>query len=532
MSVLAPSFETHRLDPVGDWHPARCPVTLTGDPDEFHTEGDKLLRWAAKFWTVDGQALDLDEWQVWLLRRLLEVYPPWWPVEHLRGQLRYKEFVVSLARQNGKSVIGALLSAYWLTMHVRAPKIGLFASREEQAGIVYSRCWQAIENSPALRSVLRHTKTKGIHHRNGSGLLKTYPAKEASLQGEPFTGSLYDELHLGNMGLWDAIKIGQRAKPAAQLGGITTAGDDESLLLQRLYTEGDAAIEASEAVVAAALAIRDAGRIIEEEYERLLTGDERFGFFVWEAADDELTEANVIAANPAVACGRIPLVEVMNDSRKTWRAGPDEQGVTGRDRVIRYTLNRFLEGAASAWAPSAIFNRRQVPTPPDLDAGPVVFGIDRTDSWANVAIYATVRYADGLSFTEPVATLVGATNELLIEVCTHLAGLRAATFAMPSDTMKALGTSLKDRGVETWILGTTEMQAATAAAKAAVLHDTWHHDGDPLLRQQSSRAKTRETEDGERISRTLSVGDVDAIRAAIAGYFVAQQTAGMGMQLF
>ncbi len=103
---------------------------------------------------------------------------------------------------------------------------------------------------------------------------------------------------------------------------------------------------------------------------------------------------------------------------------------------------------------------------------------------------------------------------------------------MPSDTMKALGTSLKDRGVETWILGTTEMQAATAAAKAAVLHDTWHHDGDPLLRQQSSRAKTRETEDGERISRTLSVGDVDAIRAAIAGYFVAQQTAGMGMQLF
>lgn len=531
MSVLAPTFTTHRLEAVGDWHPSRCPVTLTGDPEAFYTEGDKLLRWAQKFWTVDGGALDLDEWQTWLLRRLLEVYPPWWPVEHLRGQLRFKQFVVSLARQNGKSVLGALLSAYWLTMHVKVPRIGLFASREEQAQIVYSRIWQAIENNDALRSSLRHTKTRGIHHRQGAGILGTFPAKEAALQGEPFTGCLYDELHLGNMGLWDAIKIGQRAKPAAQLGGITTAGDDESLLLQRLYTEGDAAIVASEAVVAAALAIREAGRILEDEYERLTRGDERFGFFLWEAPEAELTEANVIAANPAVACGRIPLAEVMADSRTTWLAGPDENGVTGRDRVTRYTLNRFLEGTASSWAPSALFNQRQAEPPADL-SGDVVFGIDRTDDWANVAIYATHRDTEGRSYTETVATLVAPTHELVVTACTHLAGLRAARFAMPSDTMKALGTTLKERGMDVWILGTTEMQAATAAAKAAVLHDTWHHDGDPLLRQQSSRAKTRSTEDGERISRTLSVGDVDAIRAAIAGYFVAQQTAGLGMQLF
>src|SRR5690606_36297462 len=139
-----------------------------------------------------------------------------------------------------------------------------------------------------------------------------------------FTAALYDELHLGDLGLRDAIVIGQRSKRNAMLVEFTTAGDDESLLLLRLYGEAEVA---------------------------LAGGDERFGAFIWEAATEELTEANIIAASPAVACGRIPLDEAMYDAQKSWTAPADEHGVTGRDRVVRYLLNRFVRGASDAWAP-------------------------------------------------------------------------------------------------------------------------------------------------------------------------------------
>ena len=162
---------------------------------------------------------------------------------------------------------------------------------------------------------------------------------------------IYDELHLGLAALWDAMLLAMRASEALMVG-ITTAGDDDSLLLIRLYEEGEAAIEGA---------------------------DERFGFFCWEAEDDELTESNVIRANPSIACGRVSLEVAMSDAAKMLkdtRKGPD--GLTGPQRVKRYTLNRFIEGAAdTALSVSAWRN-----TTGDVDHGPsVVYGIERDPTW-------------------------------------------------------------------------------------------------------------------------------------------------------
>lgn len=496
-ALFEPTFDVETFEPVGDWHPARFTDTLTGD-DNFTTAGDRLLEALAKFWTTTEGKLILDEWQTWLIRRVLETYPPDWPVPEMRGQLRYKKVLISLARQNGKSVVGAALVFYFLTMHKRGPKVGGFASIESQAKIVYDRVRFAIEKHPVLLKHYNPTLTRGITNRDGTGIYNTFPSKVDSLQGEPFTAALYDELHLGDVGLWNAITIGQRSKRGAMLVGITTAGDDESELLITLYEDAETAING---------------------------GDERFGAFIWEAEDDELTEANIIRANPAVACGRIPLAEVMAESVKMWRKPKS------RLDVIRYTLNRFIQGTADAWVSAPAFNKLSG----DLSTldlpGDVVWGLERTANWEHAAITANY-FLEGRLYSELVATLNSPTHEVLERAARDLSTLGPCAFAMPADTLRPLGKKLRDDGHEAWILAAGEMQQAYATALGAVKAGTLTHAGDPLVRLQSSRAKPRKTEDGSRISKTLSIGDVDAILSMFAGIFVASIRTESSVQFF
>lgn len=273
------------------------------------------------------------------------------------------------------------------------------------------------------------------------------------------------------------------------LVGITTAGDDESTLLLGLYEQGQRAIDGD---------------------------DERFGFFVWEGLTDELTEENVIRANPAVACGRIPLASVMAESERMWSRP------ASRAKVIRYTLNRFVEGTEDAWVSSSIFNALagEAMTGAEHD---VVYGLDRTLDWSHASITAGVR-RDGHLVAEYVATIENPDHAALLDVCRRLATRGPCTFVMPSDTLRELGRDLKDLGHRTYVLGSTEVETACSQAAAVVVRRQLVHDGHPTMRQQSARAKRRtsRTGDGWRISRSLSPGDVDAVLSLVFVLFVLQ----------
>lgn len=495
MTILAPGLEARPGEAVGDWHPTRYTPTLTGT-EEFRTEGDKLLTFAGRYWSIaDAAVLGLDDWQRWLIRHVLEVYPDDWPVEALRGQLRYRQVVISMGRQNGKSLLGALFAIYLLALHVRGPRVIGLASVDRQARIVYDRVKYGVDNNGALSAAIKTTSTRGITRRDGSGVYITLPAVEDSAQGEPASGVLYDELHLGLSALWDAMVIAQSARPNALMVGLTTAGDDNSLLLLRLYEEGEAAI---------------AGQ------------DERFGFFLWEAADDDLTEANVIAANPAVACGRKPLDLVMRDARKMMADHrKDAEGLTGPQRVKRYILNRFLEGAANAWASTEAW---QAGAAGAVDhAGGVVYSLDRTRDWEAAAIVATSRAGDRYR-AELVASLLDPDHDRLVAACKALAHHRPgvpAVFAMPADTLGKVADDLKAAGLETWKLGSSEMASAAQHGKATIGRRLVDHPGDALLRRQMARAVPRTTGDGWRLSRSLSSEAIDAVVALVAGLYVA-----------
>lgn len=501
-----PRFVDVTLEPVGDWHPARYTASLSGDED-FPSEADRLLELVAEHWrSPEVERFLLDPWQVWLLRHILEVYPPDWPVEKLRGQLRFRQVVVSVARQNGKSIIGAVLAFYFLTMHKRGPRVVGLASRDDQAKIVYDRVRYTIENNQLLSREVNATASRGIKLRNGSGIYQTLPGKEESAQGEPITGGIYDELHLGNAALWDAIRLGQRAHRNSMLVGFTTAGDADSDLLIRLYDEGAAALEGD---------------------------DERFGFFVWEAASDEVTPANLIAASPAIACGRVDLDTALADALKLWKAPKDKSGVSGKDRCIRYILNRFVHSSANSWASLNAWKDGGAADLLEHDHTGRVFTIERTEAWEWASITATSRTEAGAITTELVASISEADAPLLLKVCKELARAHpGSAFGVDVTTLKDLGEALLEEGLETWLLTEREMANAAAATRAAIARRTITHPGDRLLTLQMAQAKRRNLSDSWRISRSLSAGDIDTVIGLVSGVYIATNRTQHVMQLF
>lgn len=527
MTTFAPDFEQTTGTPVGDWLPARYTPSLSGS-EVFPSRGDRLLTFAECEWCIpDAETFELDAWQRWLIRHILEVYPEDWPVEHLRGQMRFRQVVVSMGRQNGKSVIGALLAFYFLTMHKRGPRVVGLASVDRQAKIVYDRVRHAIDSNPRLSRDLRTTGTRGITYRapGAAGIYQTLPADADSVQGEPVTGALYDELHLGLIAIWDALVLGQSSHDNSMLVGITTAGDDGSDLLIRLYAEGDAAIKSCDLVLQL-VADNAEPDLIEE-------ADPQFGFFVWEAADDELTEANVIRANPAIACGRKPLRRAMRDARTMMLdLEKDEDGLTGPQRVLKYTLNRFAEGAADSWTNTDAW---KATARPEIEHGPgtLHFGIERTPEWEYAAITATSKAEGGGVKTELVAAINDPSMEQLYEACSALGRAHpGSVFAMPADSLNALADRLREDGREVWKLAAHEMAAAAQHAHGVIVRRAIEHADDIITRMQMARGRRKNSGDGWKISRDLSIGETDALLATVVGVFVATIKREKRMQLF
>lgn len=496
MTILEPAVAGRDLVPVGDWHPTRYTPSLTGTED-FRTDGDRLIAAAGAYWSSpEVETFTLDPWQAWLIRHALERYPDDWPDPARRGRFRYRQIVISMGRQNGKSLLAALFGFYGLTMHTRGPRVLGVARSVRQANIVYERVRYAVRKSPVLTKRLKQTGTRGISHRDGSGVYETQPASEDALQGWPISLALFDELHIAPADMWGAIVNGQRSRDNALLVGITTAGDDDSELLKRLYVQGDEAIA--------------------DPAER-----ERFGFFCWEAPEDELTEPNVIAANPAVACGRIDLDTVMTDAAALPRADQ-----------IRYTLNRFTSSTATALPVERWHDAGRGGIPDERQDAPVVFALDRAESWAYAAITATVKLGDTLH-TEVVASLVKPTPEQLVDVCVRLreaAGVCA--YAMDGVMLSMVGKDLRDRGCDVWILTANETAQAAALTYAAITRGRVSHPGDALVSTQLPRAKRKNTGDAWRLSRALSSVEIDAVTATTYGLYVADIARPPELQLF
>jgi len=456
--------------------------------DDYETDGDRLIEFANIAWQSpeSPEGLSLDEWQKWLLRHVLERYPadhPTYP-----GRLRYRQVVISVGRQNGKSLLAAILGLYGLLMHETGPQVISLASSTDQANIVYSRVNYVINQNPFLRKRFkRATETRGIVTADNGGRYDVKAAKEAALQGIPMSLCLFDELHLAKSGMWGAAILGTSQRKDGIVIGITTAGDQSSETLINLYKSGTAAANGA-------------------------TDLERFGFFLWTAPDNAPIDdpVAIMAANPSVAAGRIPVEQVISDLKTI----PEHE-------ARRYRLNQFISGTAASWLPGNLFKAATGRGATNMQAG--VFAVDISKNWE----HATIAFANDngdLQETELVSSLVAPTEQQLFNEITSLYGkFSPRAIALDDRQLPNLAKRLKLVGIPVWQLWTKEMSAACSAVFAMFSTGTVRHNNDPLLVAQMPNGVSKYTGETWLISRKESHGEIDALMATVMALYVSSR---------
>ena len=490
------------------WMPGTYTPTLTGTED-FCTDGDRLIRVVERYWKSPDskEKFKLDDWQKWVIRHALErfacgecdscIAAEREPHPTRPGVLRFRQVVLSMGRQNGKSVLGGIFGFYGLAMHEYGPEVVGLASNKEQADIIYQRVMHVITENPVLLKKYRTSGTRGIKRRQGAGSYVTKPAKADAVQGFPISMCLFDELHVSKADMWQTAVNAQRTKKNGLIMGFTTAGDDNSLLLKDLYKHGQESTYAD-------------------------PDENRFGFFLWEAPEGSTVEDDdaIKAANPAVACGRIDIATVKSDAK-----------VMPVQDQKRYILNQFV-AAMSNWLPMEHWVSAANGGIPADYKGRVVFSIDTTPSDGAGVIAATANI-DGVMHTELVQWFINPSPDQLYKVCRELKRKYPnSAFAMDAYRLKDVGLRLKDRGYEVYLLSGAEIVNACSRAYALIVTGKVSHINDELLRFQMPRAVRKNVGEDWRISRKDSSVDIDAVMATVIGIYVAEKVKERTVQLF
>lgn len=449
---------------IAPWPPTRFSEPLSEDFPSVFAKYRLVFRiaWQQAF------GYELEAWQESLLCAITELRPD--------GHLRWRQVFVSLGRQNGKTEIGAALGLLFMLWKVSPLVIGI-ASSAEQARLVYDRVMAVILRNPELAAQFeRITDTRGIKAKDG-GKYELKASKTAALQGLPIDLGVVDEVHLIKQALWTDLVNGTGGRLDCLVVGITTAGDDSSVLLKHLYQ-------------------------VESE---------TVGKFIWEApesvvSDDDATLIEHLkAANPALASGRIDPQIVLGDVRSM----PTED-------AIRYRLNRFVTGSEGFISGSMWLSCRRGAGEsfPDVAGQHVVFAVDRTPGWEGASITATVK-VDGVFWSELVWTHPSAQLADIEAACDALARRRSATWVMDGYVLKDLAERMKRKGRTVRVTTRADVCSAAALLYRALATKTLKHDGALLLRVQVNGAGRKSIGDGFRI--VAKSGHIDAVVATSLG---------------
>lgn len=491
MSVPAPAVYAQPFEDIPPWPPTRWTAPLSPEfPSAFDSFRD-LFRvvWYTAFRYV------LEDWQETLLRHAFELFPE----GHARaGQLRWRQIVISFARQNGKTEIACAVALIVLLMKARPLLIGI-ASSVDQANLIYTRTMSLITENPRLRAKFaKLTRTRGIRTLDGGEyLLKAN--KSGALQGIPLDAGLVDELHLLLREVWDDLVNGLGGRPNSFVFGITTAGDDESELLLSLYEQGAAAIE-------------DGGKA-------------RLAFFCWEAtaavvpADDVELGRELARANPGVASGRTDLETAVTDCR-----GLPEPN------AVRYRLNRFV-GSTNVFISGAMWGACFTSEPFPAGARPV-FTFDRTPDWGYASVGAFAKMPDGRIYCDIVASLVKPSIEQLADIATTLSKHNPATYVVDGYALRDLGRALEDRGLSVTFATQADSLNGSALLYAKISQRQIAHPGHQLMTMQIPKAVRKNVRDGFRVSRADSGGQIDVVMNHVLGVQAVETQRDVGIQIF
>lgn len=238
--------------------------------------------------------IEPDPWEEWLLVHLGELLPD--------GRPRFRQVLVLVARQNGKSLVGQILTLYWMFLD----SVGLTMVTSTDRGYA-KRFWESVKEKIEDNPVLRR-RVKQIKLTIGDETIKTADSEFIFAANNGRAGRsttlarwLCDEVREHkNRDTWDSASKAMNAVWHAQTVALSNQGDAESVVLDSLRTPAI-------------------------EYIETGIGDERLGLFEWSAPDgaDPADPEALAMANPNFN-RRLDGQALIADAKRAVAAGGEE----------------------------------------------------------------------------------------------------------------------------------------------------------------------------------------------------------------
>ncbi len=429
----------------------------------YYTEGDKAIALAEFAFSNNAVPMKLDDFQKWILRQALQT--------DKEGNFRFRQYIVSMGRQNGKTTIASALMLYFMLAHHAQPNVFAIASTLQQANIAYSRFSNLVNSSPEIKKKFRQTtETRGIKTKAG-GYLQVSTSKAASLQGHSLTACVLDELHILKSETFDAVVIGAGQQQNSLIFGITTAGSEESELLKRLYEQGKA-------------------------------GAPAMGIAIWEAPEGSSTtdEEALKAANPALAEGRMSMEGTLQ-----------EVAVLPEADAVRYKLNRFI----TAENPFLPFGKWKQLGECEYPPQPMKVVADISPGWGALTLSGAWRVEEDIH-TAIIASVIKPSYEQALSLLLKtLEQVPYTEVGISTYWGKALLDALTEKGVRTKALVRRDEFVAPPLFYEAVMTDRIKHQHLDLLDYQMARVGRKEQGDEYKLVRPSGAVEIDVAMATI-----------------
>lgn len=432
--------------------------------------------------------MPLDPWQEWLVIHAGELMED--------GRPRFRQVLVLVSRQNGKTHLLMVLALYWLYVDVIEMVLGT-STNLGYAVESWQKAVRVAEQLPELQEMIKH-----VRRASGEQSLDLVTGARYKIAASNSRGGrgltigrlIMDELREHHdWSAYDAAVPATSAVPDAQTWMISNQGDDKSVVLSTLRAQALDGI------------------------------DQRLGLFEWSAPDGAApTDVKALAmANPNLG-RRISIDSLMGDALRAEAAGGEQLAGFLTEHQCRYVPMLAPAIDPTDWAACR-------------DDGSLEDVRERVSACLDVApdlrhatLYAAALLDDGRVRVDPVKAWSGpgCTDELRRELVEVVARVKPVKFGwFPAGPAAALAADLSER--RGWPPENVELEEirgdVTAVCMGFAEQVGTHrlaHSGDPLLDAHVQGAEKLTHGDGWRFSR--KEGHVDALYAAAGAAHLAR----------
>lgn len=406
----------------------------------------------------------LDPWQRWLVIHGLELLPNGWP--------RFRQVVVLVARQNGKTELLVILSLFWMWVQrvglVLGTSTKLDYSRESwQKAVALARRSEHLREDIALRDAVRKSNGEQEMRCPWGSRYKIAAANEEGGRSLTVDRLIEDELRQHHdYSAHEAAENAMNAVADAQAWAITNEGDDRSVVLHDLYD--------------AALTFIETG-----------SGDRRLGLFAYSAEPgcDLLDVEQTAQANPNL--GRRIFWENLAGKAARARDKGGEVEAKYRTEVLCQRVRSLTVDPVSLEA----WRATEVSVPRDELSDPVFF-VTVAREMRSATIAAAARRPDGTPHVELAhhADGVVSLSARVRELHERYPSASFASFA--KGPVAAWAPVFAEFGVDLQLFDVPSTRAASAHLQRLAGDAAFTHSPNEVMAASLSGARKKDLDDG------------------------------------